>query len=97
MPGSQLLGLDGENVAGDFIRVLFAQVADVVQRKLIGGQDERLRVPQVFQVFGGQKQVSESVETGAYTTCSVRFPSGEKMMSETCSYFPTGVPESSSA
>src|SRR5580704_5802904 len=44
LAGRKLLRLYGENIARDFIRVLLTNVADVVQRQLIGGQCEGLSI-----------------------------------------------------
>src|SRR5712691_970026 len=55
----ELLGLDGEDVAADFIHDLMAQVPDQILGQLIGGQHKRLDVLHVLQVFRSQRDLLE--------------------------------------
>src|SRR5215467_2989598 len=61
----QLLGFHRKHIAGNLIGFLLAEIADVIERNLFGGQHERLDVAQILHVFGAQLKTSERRDRGA--------------------------------
>src|ERR1035437_1561111 len=55
----RFLGLDGEDIAADLVHLLAAQVVDIIFGNLRGGHDERLHIPQILLVLGGQQDIAE--------------------------------------